>query len=104
MEQDSLPGTSTDLLRVKEQDLAEWRRLPISGLLLRRLHEERDFALEHIANCVDDGKFDEAKITKGGLNLVRSLLAALYPQPQTMNEAQPEPDADPSPLPTRKNA
>ena len=86
----------THLSDLTPQELAPWLDLPISKLLIQRLRDEETSALNHIANKIDEGKIDEARITKGGLNLVRLLLRDLFPPdapPETVDDTFVHPNA-----------
>lgn len=74
-----------------ETELAPFRGEPIPKLLISFLAEERDKALEHIANCVEEGKIDEAKVTRGGLRFCQTLLAQILHPPERV---QPEPEEE----------
>jgi hypothetical protein len=69
--------------------LAPWRAEPLGKLLVAYLNEEREKALEHISNCIEENKIDEAKVTRGGLRFCQSLLAQILHPPDV---AKPEPE------------
>ncbi len=78
-------------LNLTETELAPWRVEPIAGLLTAYLKEEREKALEHISNCVEEGKIDEAKVTRGGLRFCQTLLAQILHPPDV---SKPEPEEE----------
>ena len=75
-------------LDLEETDLAGWRSIPVTRLLLDHLESERDKALLSVADAVEAGKPHEAAIATGGLRLCQSLLGAFHP-PERL---KPEPD------------
>ena len=87
-----------NLLDLQGSDLQQWRDLPVSKLLIQYLEAEKASALEHIANLVDEEKFSEAKITRGGLKFCITLLSILHP-PERM---RPEPEEEFIDTATRK--
>ena len=82
-------------LDLGDKDLAPWRALPVSRLLLAWLDEERSRQLDYIANCVASGEDRAAAVASGGLAVIRTLIAGAYP-PVLEEPADEEPFVDPA--------
>lgn len=88
MQQDSL-------LKVMAEDLAPWRDLPISRLLMAFLNEQETIYLEQIAHAVEEDRTPDARVLTGRLGQVRTILAALNPPERRQPEID-EPFNDPA--------
>ncbi len=78
-----------------DEDLAQWRALPVSGLLLAHLQTERQLALEAIADDIREGRDRPAATASGGVAIIDSILAALNPGPRPV-EPEEIPFIDPA--------
>lgn len=88
------------LLGLEDKDLAPWRDLPVSRLLVRHLQEECEAAREAVTRFVEEGNEVAARIAVGGLRYGQALLAALHP-PQRSAPPPEEPFVDPAALPPK---
>lgn len=80
---------SADFLAdLEESDLAGWRALPASKLLVEHLQREIAAAKDVIPAHVEDDEQRLAAIATGGLRACESLLACLFPP----ERAKPEPE------------
>lgn len=82
-----------------EEDLRPWREQPISKLLIEFLREQCEKSLDHIADCIDEDKVTEAKITRGGLLVCKDLILRLeHPPERPRVEVEDEAFVDPAAL------
>lgn len=72
-------SSSLSFSALTAQDLREWKALPVSKSLERYLDEERQIALEAIAEAVAEGKDREAAVLTGGLRVLALLFGRLNP-------------------------
>ena len=86
-------------LDLTETDLAGWRSLPISQLLIQHLRSELQAALEHIAVCVEEEKTVEAQVTRGGLRVARALLLQIVEPREEKLATVDDTFVDPAALP-----
>lgn len=75
-------------------DLQEWRRNPVSAVLLGHLQHERTLALESIAASIREQRHHDAALMAGGLNLIDDVWDRLHP-PEPPPQEEEEPYVDP---------
>ena len=83
---------------LKANDLRPWLGLPVTGLLLDHLHQERDSTKDAISDYVFRNEVEDARVASGGLRVIETLLALFAPPEAEVPDAEDE-FVDPGTIP-----